>query len=256
MQPPPAAVEPDAVARPSRTRLLLGLGVLLIVGVVVAAAVVIFFLQHDSKKSGAPLPDAKTLVKQSADVTKTVKTAHLDLTVNGKIQGLPLKALTGDLATTPTTAAKGNAKILLGGSSEIDADFVILDGELYSTALSPGKWDDMGKVDDLVHYDPSSILNPDTGLANVLANLTDPKAEGRDTINGQTTIRISGKVSADVLNKLAPLNVSQPTPTTVWIQETGDHQLAQVKVDKGSGNSIQMALSNWNQPVQVTKPES
>jgi len=207
-----------------------------------------------SKKSGAPLPDAKTLVKQSADVTKTVKSAHLDLTVTGKIQGLPLKSLTGDLATTPTTAAKGNAKILLGGSSEIDADFVILDGELYSNALSPGKWDDMGRAEDLVHYDPSSILNPDTGLANVLANLTDPKAEGRDTINGQATIRISGKVSADVLNKLAPINASAPTPTTVWIQETGDHQLAQVKIDKGSGNSIQMALSNWNQPVQVTKP--
>jgi lipoprotein LprG len=43
-------------------------------------------------------------------------------------------------------------------------------------------------------------------------------------------------------------------PTTVWIQENGDHQLAQVKIDKGSGNSVQMTLSNWNQPVQVTKP--
>jgi lipoprotein LprG len=209
-----------------------------------------------SKKSGAPLPDAKTLVKQSADVTKTVKTAHLDLTVAGKIQGLPLKSLTGELATTPTTAAKGNAKILLGGGSEIDADFVILDGELYSTALSPGKWDDMGKVDDLIHYDPSSILNPDTGLANVLANLTDPKAEGRDTINGQSTVRISGNVSAEVVNKLAPLNASKPMHTMVWIQETGDHQLAQIKLDKEGGNSIQMTLSNWNQPVQVTKPAS
>jgi lipoprotein LprG len=207
-----------------------------------------------SKKNSAPLPDAKTLVKQSAEVTKTVKTAHLDLTVNGKIQGLPLKSLTGDLSATPPTAAKGNAKVLLGGSTEIDADFVIMDGELYSTALSPGKWDDMGKVDDLIHYDPSSILNPDTGLANVLANLTDPKAEGRDTINGQSTVRISGNVSADVVNKLAPLNASKPMPTTVWIQETGDHQLVQIKLDKEAGNTIQMTLSNWNQPVQVTKP--
>src|SRR5581483_2464687 len=117
--------------------------------------------------------------------------------------------------------------------------------------LSPGKWDDMGKVDDLVHYDPSSILNPDTGLANVLSNLNDPKAEGRDTINGQSTIRISGNVSAEVVNKLAPFNASKPMPTTVWIQESGDHQLAQIKLDKDSGNSIQMTLSNWNQPVQV-----
>jgi lipoprotein LprG len=207
-----------------------------------------------NKPSGGPLPDAKTLVSQSAEVSKTVKSAHLALSVAGKIQGLPLKTLTGDLTTIPTTAGKGNAKIMFGGN-EIDADFVILEGELYSNALNPSKWDDMGKAEDLVHYDPSSILNPETGVANLLANLTDPKAEGRDTINGQATIRISGKVSAEAINKLAsPLNASSPLPTTVWIQEAGDHQVAQVKIDKGSGNSVQMTLSNWGQPVQVTKP--
>src|SRR5262249_15369789 len=69
-----------------------------------------------SKQSGAPLPDAKTLLQQSAAVTKNVKSAHLDLTVTGKVQGLPLKTLSGDLTTTPTTAAKGNAKITFSGS--------------------------------------------------------------------------------------------------------------------------------------------
>ena len=47
----------------------------------------------------------------------------------------------------------------------------------------------------------------------------------------------------------------KPTPATVWIQETGDHQLVQAKLDKSSGNSVQMTLSNWDQPVQVTKPQ-
>ena len=40
-----------------------------------------------SKQSGAPLPDATTLVKQSADTTKNVKSVHLVLSVQGKIQG-------------------------------------------------------------------------------------------------------------------------------------------------------------------------
>lgn len=225
-----------------------------LLAVLAALSVAVALIAGCSGKPGAPLPDAKTLVQQSANTTKKFKSAHLVLTVAGKVQGLPLKTLTGDLTTEPTTAGKGNAKILLGGN-EIDADFVILDGELYSNALNPGKWDDMGRAEELVHYDPSSILNPDTGLANLLANLSDPKAEGRDTINGQTTIRISGNVSAEAINKLAsPLNASKPLPTTVWIQETGDHQLAQVKIDKGSGNSVQMTLSNWGRPVQVTKP--
>jgi len=205
-----------------------------------------------STQSGGPLPDATTLVKQSADVTKNLKSAHLVLSVIGKVPGLPIKTLTGDLTTAPATAASGNVQLTMGGS-EVDANFVVVDGELYAT-LTPNKWSDFGKAADI--YDVSAILNPDTGLANVLANFTDAKAEGRDTINGQSTIRITGNVPADAVNKLASqLSAGKATPSTVWIQETGDHQLVQAKMDKSSGNSVQMTLSNWNQPVQVTKPQ-
>ena len=216
------------------------------------AAALIAGCSSGSTQSGAPLPDATTLVKQSTDVTKNLKSAHLVLTVIGKIPGLPIKTLTGDLTTAPATAASGDVQLTMGGS-EIDANFVVLDGELYAT-LTPNKWSDFGKAADI--YDVSTILNPDTGVANVLANLNDPKAEGRETINGQSTIRISGNVPSDAVNKIASnLSAGKSTPATVWIQETGDHQLVQSKMDKSSGNSVQMTLSNWNQPVQVSKPQ-
>jgi lipoprotein LprG len=203
-----------------------------------------------SKPSGGPLPDATTLVKQATEQTKNLKSAHLVLTVNGKIPGLSLKTLSGDLTTNPT-AAKGNVKFTLGGS-EIDANFVVFEGTLYAT-LTPNKWSDFGPAGDI--YDPSQVLNPDTGMANLLANFSEAKAEGRDTINGQTTIRISGKVTAQAVNQIAsPFNATDPVPATVWIEETGDHQLAQAKLDRGSGNSVQMTLSNWGQQVSVTKP--
>jgi lipoprotein LprG len=216
------------------------------------AAALIAACSSGSTQSGGPLPDATTLVKQSADVTKNLKSAHLVLSVIGKVPGLPIKTLTGDLTTAPATAASGNVQLTMGGS-EVDANFVVVDGELYAT-LTPNKWSDFGKASDI--YDVSTILNPDTGLANLLANFTNAKAEGRETINGQSTIRISGDVPADAVNKLASqLNAGNTTPSTVWIQETGDHQLVQAKMDKSSGNSVQMTLSNWNQPVQVTKPQ-
>ena len=204
-----------------------------------------------SKPSGAPLPDATTLVKQSSDTTKNVKSVHLALSVEGKVKGLPIKTLTGDLTNTPSTAASGNVQLALAGS-DIDANFVVYDSVLYAT-LTPNKWSDFGKASDI--YDVSAILSPDNGLANVLANFSNAKAEGRETINGQSAIRISGNVSADAVNKIAaPLNATQPLPSTVWIQETGDHQLVQANLQKSQGNSVQMTLSNWNQPVTVTKP--
>jgi lipoprotein LprG len=204
-----------------------------------------------SKPSGGPLPDANTLIKQSIDTTKNVKSGHLVLTVTGKIPGMPIKVLSGDLTTTPATAASGNTTLTLGGS-DIQADFVVVDGNLYAT-LTPNKWSDFGKASDV--YDVSVILNPDSGLANALANFSNAKAEGRETINGQTTIKISGNVTADAVNKIAPpFSASGPVPSTVWIQETGEHQLVQASLQKSSGNAVQMTMSNWGEAVNVTKP--
>ena len=218
------------------------------------AAALIAGCSFSSSKSGGPLPDGTTLVKQSADGTKNLKSAHLVLTVTGKIPGLPVKNLTGDLTTSPSTAAQGNAQITYLGQ-DISADFVVVGGDLYTNALNPADktMTDVGPASQV--YDPSAILNPDTGLPNVLANFTDAKAEGRDQISGQTTVRISGNVSADAVNKIAsPFKATQPVPATVWIVESGDHQLAQVNLQHSQGNNVQMTLSNWNQPVQITKP--
>lgn len=197
------------------------------------------------------MPDATTLVKQSAEVTKTVKSVHLVLSTQGKIPGLPIKQLTGDLTTVPSTAASGNAQLSMAGS-DIDANFVVYDSVLYAT-LTPNKWSDFGKASDV--YDVSVLLSPDNGLANVLANFTNAKAEDRETINGQTTIKISGNVAADAVNKVIPsMSASQPLPATVWIQESGDHQLVQANLQKSQGNSVQITLSDWGKPVTVTKP--
>jgi lipoprotein LprG len=204
-----------------------------------------------SKRSAAPLPDAATLLSKSNLTTRNVKSVHLVLSVTGKIKGLPVKTLTGDLTTSPDTAAKGEANLTVLGSS-VDAQFVVDNGTLYA-ALTPDHWESFGPAAAI--YDPSEILNPNTGLANVLTNISNPKSESRETINGQSTVKITGTASADAVNGLASqLKATQPLPATVWIQESGDHQLVQANLDQSPGNSIQMTLSNWNAPVQVTTP--
>lgn len=207
-----------------------------------------------SKKPGAsgPLPDGATLIKQSSVSTKAVTSAHLELVVTGKIAKLPVKTLTGDLTNTPQTAAKGDTKITMMGS-EVEVKFVVFGGTLYA-ALSGDTWDDYGPASKI--YDVAAILNPDTGLANVLANFTEASAQDHQNINGQDTIRVVGKVSAEAVNKIAPqLSAKEPMPAKAWIQPDGDHQLVQIELDQSSDNSITMTLSNWNKPVTVDKPE-
>jgi lipoprotein LprG len=204
-----------------------------------------------SKKSSEPLPDAAGLLTQSIASTKKLQSAHLEIVVNGKIDGLMVKSLSGDLTNVPAVAVKGNSTISMGGSA-VDIELVVLDGTLYA-ALTPNSWLDMGPAAEI--YDPSVILNPDEGLANMLTNLTDATAAGFETIGGVPTVKITGKIGADAVNKLIPpLMASAPLPSTVWIEQNAPNQLVQAQVDQSEGNNVQLTLSEWDKPVTVTKP--
>ena len=204
-----------------------------------------------SKKSSEPLPDAAGLLTQSIASTKKLQSAHLEIVVTGKIDGLMVKSLSGDLTNVPAVAVKGNSTISMGGSA-VDIELVVLDGTLYA-ALTPNSWLDMGPAAEI--YDPSVILNPDEGLANMLTNLTDATAAGFETIGGVPTVKITGKIGADAVNKLIPpLKASAPLPSTVWIEQNAPNQLVQAQVDQSEGNNVQLTLSEWDKPVTVTKP--
>ena len=204
-----------------------------------------------SKKASEPLPEAAGLIKQSVETTRKLSSAHLEIAVTGKIDGLPIKTLSGDLTNVPSVAVKGNSTISMGGS-DVDVELVVLDGTLYA-ALTPNSWLDMGPAADI--YDPSVILNPDAGLANLLGNVTEAKAQDTEAVGGVPTVRITGTVSADAVNKLIPqLKAAGPLPATVWIEKDAPHQLVQATVDQSSGNSVSLTLSEWDKPVTVTKP--
>lgn len=215
------------------------------------SALLIAGCSSDSKSS-EPLPDAATLLQDSNKVTAALQSVHLDLTTTGEIKELPIASLTGDLTNTPAVAAQGKADIVFLGQKVDDVEFVVIDSTLFG-ALTPGSWSDFGPAADI--YDVSAILNPDTGLANVLASFSDPKTDGRETVNGVETYKVTGEVSADGVNKIAPqIAASGPVPGTAWISTDGKNNLVQAKLDVTKDSNVQMTMSKWGDPVTVTKP--
>lgn len=204
-----------------------------------------------AKKAGDPLPDPAVLLKQASASTKKLTSVHLALAVTGKIEAMPVKALDGDVTNEPSTAARGTAEITIMGSG-VDIEFVVFGGHLYAL-LPGGAWHDYGpasKVSDVI-----SILNPNTGLANLLTEFIDPKVEARETVGDQHTVRIAGKVTTDAANKIMPpLDATTRMPCTVWIQEGGEHQLVRAELAPGGDDAVLLTLSNWNAPVTVAKP--
>jgi lipoprotein LprG len=217
-----------------------------------AAIALIAGCSKSSDDASKELPDAATLLQQSSETTKSQTSVHLNLTVQGEIKELPIESLEGDLTNAPAVAAQGKANLFVLGQKLDDVSFVVAEGNLFATLVAGGGYQDFGPAVDI--YDVSAILNPDTGLGNVLAGFSDPKADGRETINGVDTVRITGNVSADAVNRIAPGLATGPVPGTAWIAEEGDHALVQAKLDPAPGTSITMTLSNWGEPVTVTKP--
>lgn len=211
------------------------------------------FVGCSSKTDDAPLPDAATLLTESAATTRSQQSVHLELAVGGEIKELPIASLSGDLTNAPAVAAQGSADLIFLGQKLTDVGFVVVDGDLYGAITKGGNMQNFGPAADI--YDISAILNPDNGLANVLSSITDPKSEGREAIGGSDAVKITGTVSAEAINKIAPqLNATAPAPATAWIREDGDHQLAQVMIEPSAGNTITMTLSDWGKEVTVTKP--
>ena len=224
----------------------------LVLTAALAAAVLVAGCSSSNKESNAALPDGAALVQQSSQTTRGLKSVHLKLTVQGQIKDLPIEKLEGDLTNAPKVAAQGTANILFLGQRLEGVDFVVADGDLYG-AITAGNWQDFGPAADI--YDVSAILSPDKGLANVLANFSDAKSVGREDINGQQTVKVTGTVTADAVNKIAPqIAATGPVPSTAWIRPDGNHELMQAKLEPSPGNSVTMTLSDWGKQVTVNKP--
>ena len=230
-----------------QTRLLAILAALFAVAALVAGC------SGSSDDSATDLPDAATLLQESSETTAGETSAHLKLAVQGQIAELPVESLEGDLTQRPAVAAKGTADIVFLGQRLQGVQFVVADGDLYAAITAGGSLSNFGPASDI--YDVAAILSPEAGLANVLSNFSDAKADGRETVEGVTTVRITGMVSADAVNKIAPqIAANAPVPGTAWVAEDRDHQLMQARLEPSPGNSVTMTLSDWGEPVTVDKP--
>ncbi len=231
-----------------QTRLSAILAALFAVG-----ALVVGCSGSSSDDSASTLPDAATLLQDSSETTKAQSSAHLLLTVQGQIAELPVESLEGDLTQSPDVAAEGTANIIFLGQRLENVQFVVTDGDLYAAITAGGSLSNFGPASDI--YDVAAILSPEDGLGNLLANFSDPAADGREAIEGVDTVRITGMVSPDAVNKIAPqIGATAPVPGTAWIAEDGDHELMQVRLEPSPGNSVTMTLSKWGEPVTVEKP--
>ncbi len=226
---------------------------------VIAAALLFTGCSSNGGKGGStsssPNVDAVATLKAAADAQRKVTGLHVNVAVEGKVPNFALTKLDGDVSNAPKPAATGTATLIVG-KKNMDSKFVFVDGHLYSNLADPNKYIDYGDGKSI--YDVSTLLDPNRGLANIVANLKDPKVAGSETVNGVPTTKITGNSATSDIEALAGTRLSPgdvaTTPTTVWIASDGSNHLVRLQFVPVENSSVTLTLSEWGKQVTVTKP--
>lgn len=193
------------------------------------------------------LPDGARLLTDSAAAMREVDTLRFTIAAQGDIPNMPLTYAEGQL--TEQGGAKGLAR-MKEGEKVIQRDFVITGDTLYLRDPA-GQYQKLPTSVTGMGYNPITILNPDRGVAAVLASGKGATTQVRELISGVDTYKVEATFPRDQLSTLVP-GITEDTIGNVWIA-VQDSRLQQAQFRLGDG-IVSIQLGEYNAPVSITAP--
>lgn len=217
------------------------------IAAVVAAAVLAAGGCSGGDDEPADLPDAAELMSASADEMAGVETVRLVLSAGGGIPGIPVQE--ADAVVTAAGDAEGVATVELTGVGAVEVQFVLVGDAFHYQAVGP--WLQIPRADAAEIYDPSAILDPDRGVANLLRNARDPEVTGQETVGDVEAYRVTATFAAADLAAMLP-GAAEDVDGTLWIG--ADTPLLHRAVFEVSGGEVTAQLSEFGEPVEISEP--
>lgn len=197
----------------------------------------------------ATLPDGATLLASSATAMRAVTTTHFALAVQGNTSQVQVRSAEGEL--TREGSVKGSAK-LDEGNQLVELPFVVIGQTLY-LRFPTGPVQHLPAAALSMYFDPRSILDPERGIAAVLASGHGASTEARERVDGVDSYRLTVNFPAQLLTTLAPgLGLSPDKPSEIWIATQGS-RLVKTQLPTTYG-MITFQLSDFDAPVTITPP--
>jgi len=226
---------------------------------IVAATLPAFLVGCSSSKGGssattpANLPAAAGLLKASQAAMKDVTSAKFHLEGKGSIAGVEVDSADGTI--TSDGKAQGTAKVVQNGTLA-SIDLVVVGGDIYIKGPTGG----FAKLPPLAagaFFDPSQILNPQKGLAQLLQYAADAKTVGEETVNGVDAYKVQTQLDGALVSHLMPISAANKVPGTLWIAKDGN-RLVRVSVEtpQAGGKTAQLTLdlSDFGVHTNITPP--
>ncbi|WP_026918834.1 LppX_LprAFG lipoprotein [Gordonia shandongensis] len=201
-------------------------------------------------------PGAASTLNAAADATAALTGAHLQITVDGKLQSLNASSVEADVQTKPEIVGEGTATLTMGQKST-KAPFVYVDGRMYADI------DDQGYIDygdGRSIYDVSKVLDDEKGVPAVLRSIDGAAEDGTEAVDGTEATKITGTVAAADLSGLTGLSekakgIDEEIPVTVWVAKDGSNHVLRVEAAPAKDASLTVTLSDFDKKVEVSKPK-
>jgi lipoprotein LprG len=196
------------------------------------------------------LPEADGFLKKAVSDTSTLKSARFSIITDGSATTLGISSADGVI--TREGDAKGTAR-LDQADTPMELQFVVKGETLYVNGLTGG-WQSVPLSAAASVYDPTAILDPQRGVAEILRTATG-KTEARETVNGVATYRIKATLSGKAVGTLVP-GVTQDVVATLWVDADGARQLLH-KVSfpvPGQAGTVTVTFSDFDAPVTISAP--
>jgi lipoprotein LprG len=202
---------------------------------------------QDAQEQKAALPDGARLLTDSATAMRTVTTTHFIVDVQGNAPEIPFRAADGRL--TREGSAQGIVKRDQGGKI-VELEIVVVGDQLYLRGAT-GPFLKLQASNLSAFYDPRPILDPDRGIASVIASGKDVTTEAREQVNGVDSYRLRVTFPAQPLSTLVP-GPAQDRTGQVWVA-VQDSRLVQAQFPTSNG-TLTVRFSEFDAPVEITAP--
>lgn len=202
--------------------------------------------------AGKGLPAGADLMRQSSTAMGEVKSVGFTIRTDGK-PSLLVKSADGKLLKSGD--ATGTLQVVQSGAT-VEMAFTVLGDSVYLKGATGG-YRKVPKALAAALYDPSAILDPQRGIAPLLAKATGPEAEGKEKVGGQEAYRVKATLPKDSAAALVP-GITQDLPGEVWLGVT-DHRLLKVKADlppaaDGGKGTVTVTFTDFNGDFKITAP--
>ncbi len=174
----------------------------------------------DSPEKGASWSDAGAKAKELLDGTSGIEVGITTADDPGVDY---LSAATGTIIADPP-AFEGEVNGSVAGFSVSGVPVISVDGTLWINHIALGGWSDRFQPDELCAPDPATLLDPASGVSNVLTGSTGVKAGGSER-GGKDNKEIfhtwSGTATGDSIREILPCAEGDDFEATYRIDDDG-----------------------------------